>query len=52
MSMLWRLRKVLLSRGVSMFDGWAMGSHIMTTQVSGGSLNPHSTCAGQPLYTF
>lgn len=60
MSMLCRLRKVLLSIGVSMLDGWGMGSHIRTAQVSGGSLKPHrpllyilscpvqcSTCRGQ-----
>lgn len=30
MSRVWRLRKVLLSRGTSMFEGWGMGSQMST----------------------
>lgn len=30
MSIVWRLRKVLVSRGTSMFEGWGMGSQIKT----------------------
>lgn len=52
MSMLCRLRKVLLSSGVSMLDGCGMGSHIRTAQVSGGSLKLQSTRGGQLLYIF
>lgn len=52
MSILCRLRKVLLSSGVSMLDGCGTGSHIRTAQVSGGSLKPQRTRGGQLLYIF
>lgn len=52
MSMLCRLRKVLLSNGVSMLEGWGIGSQSMTTQVSGDSLYPHRARVWQLLYTL
>lgn len=52
MSMLWRLRKVLLSRGISMFEGCWIGSHIIIRQVRRGSLYPHRVWGGQVLYTL
>lgn len=52
MSMLWRLRKVLLSKGISMFEGCWIGSHIIIRQVSRGSLYPHRVWGGQVLYTL
>ncbi len=43
---------VLLSRGVSTFEGCGIGAHSIVTHVRGGSENPHRTWGRRLLHTW
>lgn len=51
MSIVWRLRKVLVSRGNSMLAGWGMGSQIRTKYGTADSCCPLGLCSAWLSYT-